>query len=225
MTRHIFLDFDGTLVDSSEGIHMAFTRACEEVGIKAPPLTEFRSCIGPPIQVLARQLVPEIESDRLEALRLRFRAEYDHKYYSQVQWHEGVIEGLKQLHAQADASLSIVTNKPTQPTNSLVADARIADLFASIIGIDFRVTLGEGKVFSSKKEAISYALSRTLCSREGAVYVGDTPSDQKASLECDVAFIAATYGFHLWLPHELEGTTAAGSFAGVMDCLKRMAGN
>jgi phosphoglycolate phosphatase len=219
---HIFLDFDGTLVDSSEGIHIAFTRACEEVGINAPELNEFRRCIGPPIQVLARQLVPEIETHRLETLRLKFRAEYDHKHYARVQWHEGVIEGLHKLHAQEETSLSVVTNKPTQPANALIADAGIADLFQSIVGVDYRVLNRSGSVFSSKNEAISYALALTDCPSEQAVYVGDTPSDQRASKESGVAFIAATYGFHLWLPHELEGTTAAGSFDDLVECLYRM---
>lgn len=220
---HVFFDFDGTLVDSSEGIHIAFTLACEEVGIKAPLLSEFRACIGPPIQALARQLVPEIEAHRLEKLRLKFRTEYDHKHYARVQWHEGVIEGLLKLHAQEETRLSVVTNKPTQPTNALIANAGIADIFESIVGVDYRVPNGIGPVFSSKKEAITYALALTDCPSQQAVYVGDTPSDQRASQESDVAFIAATYGFHLWLPQELQGTTAAGSFDEVVECLYRMA--
>lgn len=220
---HIFLDFDGTLADSSEGIFHAFVSACEEAGVNAPPLSEFRACIGPPIQVLARNLIPNIESDQLEILRLKFRAEYDHKHYAQVQWYAGVIEGIKYLRTWKATSLSVVTNKPTQPTNSLLGNAGISDLFQAVVGVDYRLNNKIGTVFCNKKEAIDFALMHTDCPSERAVYVGDTPSDLKASKECGVAFIAATYGFHSWLPGELEGTAGAGSFEEVVGCLRLMA--
>jgi phosphoglycolate phosphatase len=222
---HVFLDFDGTLADSSEGIHLAFTHACEEVGIVAPALNQFRPCIGPPIQVLARKLIPEIETNRLETLRQVFRAVYDHKYYERVEWYEGVIEGLKFLRGREYMRLSIVTNKPTKPTIDLISNAGIQDLFESVVGVDYMVTKGSGLVFRSKKEAISYALKATDCPSEQAVYVGDTPADRTASLESGVAFIAATYGFHLWQTQELEGTATAESFGDVMRCLNLLAGS
>jgi phosphoglycolate phosphatase len=219
---HIFFDFDGTLADSSEGIYGAFVHACEEVGISAPGLSEFRSCIGPPIQILARQLLPGIESDRLEALCLRFRSEYDQNCYTRLLWYEGAIEGLRRLRTLESTRISVVTNKPTQPTNNLVASAGISDLFDYVIGVDYRIANKSGAVFGSKKDAISYALALTQCPVKQAVYVGDTLSDQKASQDCGVAFIAAIYGFYSWQKHELKGATVAGSFEEIVECLYLM---
>lgn len=216
---HIFLDFDGTLADSSEGIHAAFTHACQEVGIQSPPLSEFRSFIGPPVQELTRQLMPGIGADILEKLRLKFRAEYDHGCYSRFQWYDGVLEGLQVLYAEEQASLSIVTNKPTRPTNDLLQSAGIARLFKYIVGVDYRVVNGLGSIFSCKKEAMLFALSLTGCPAEQAVYVGDTLSDQKACQESGVEFIAATYGFYSWQPQELDGITNVRSFGDAVDTL------
>lgn len=218
---HIFFDFDGTLVDSSEGIHIALVNACKQVGIKGPELNEFRACIGPPIQEIIHRLIPEIEHDQLEAIRVGFRSEYDQRYYSRVKWHQGVIEGLTRLHALDGTSLSIVTNKPTQPTNALLSEAGITNLFKSVMGVDYRVKNGNGPIFGSKKEAICYALDFTDCPSTQAVYVGDTISDQKACQASGVEFVAATYGFHLWHPQELMGFQAAGSFEEVVRCLEQ----
>jgi phosphoglycolate phosphatase len=215
----IFFDFDGTLVDSSEGIHIAFTRACEDVGIKAPDQSDFRSHIGPPIQQLALQFFPDIEPDRLEIFCMKFRREYDNKYYKYVQWHEGVIHGLKLLYASGSASLSIITNKPTVPTSALIASAGIMDLFETVIGIDYRVVNGVGSAFGCKRDAICYALSLSESPVDRSVYVGDTPSDQAACLDSGIHFIAATYGFHLWLPEQLQGLTSARSFGEVLSSL------
>ena len=217
---HIFLDFDGTLADSSQGIYAAFVVACQEVGVNAPNYDEFCACIGPPVQVIAKKLVPDIGAERLELLRLRFRFEYDHKYCSAIRWYEGVVEGLHWLSAQADVRLSIVTNKPTHPTNHIIHSAGIGDLFSCVIGIDYRDKNSIGTTFDSKSEAIDFAMSLTQCPRERAVYVGDTPSDRQASQQQEIRFVAATYGFHLWQPSELEGTVAATSFADVIAALE-----
>ena len=222
-TMHIFFDFDGTLADSSEGIYTAFVHACASVSIDPPALSEFCSCIGPPIQIVARQLLPGIQSDRLEALRLKFRAEYDKNCYAQIRWYEGALKGLRLLRSLESTRLSVVTNKPTQPANALIASAGISDLFDYVIGVDYRVANKSGSAFDSKEEAISYALALTQCPVRRAVYVGDTLSDQSASKASGISFVAATYGFYSWQPHELEGTNIAGNFGEIVECLCLMA--
>jgi phosphoglycolate phosphatase len=213
------LDFDGTLANSSQGIYAAFVAACKEARIHSPDFDQFCAYIGPPVQVIAKKLVPDIEVERLELLRSRFRLEYDNKYFSMVQWYEGVLEGLNWLALQPDVCLSIVTNKPTQPTNNIIQAAGIGALFSCVVGIDYRDRNSAGSAFDSKSEAIDFALSLTQCPRERAVYVGDTPSDRQASEQQEIRFIAAGYGFHRWQPTELEGTVAASSFADVIAAL------
>ena len=217
--KHIFLDFDGTLADSSEGIYVAFAAACQEAGIVAPNFDQFCACIGPPIQVIAKKLVPDIGTEQLELLRTSFRAEYDNNHHAKVRWYDGVIEGLHWLASQPDVRLSIVTNKPTQPTNNIIRLAGIEPLFSCVIGIDYREKNTIGSIFTSKSEAINFALSLTHCAREKVVYVGDTPSDRQASLQQEIRFVAVTYGFHQWQPSELEDTIAARSFADVITTL------
>jgi phosphoglycolate phosphatase len=217
---HIFFDFDGTLADSSEGIYLAFAVACKEAEIIAPDYDQFCACIGPPIQVIAKKLVPSISTERLESLRSRFRSEYDNKYYVMTRWYEGVIDGLRWLATIPDISLSIITNKPTLPTASIIRMAGIETLFTHVIGVDYREENSIGATFISKTEAIGFALSLTQCARERSVYIGDTPSDHQASLQQEISFVGVTYGFHQWKPIELEDIVAASSFAGAIAALK-----
>lgn len=217
---HVFLDFDGTLADSSQGIYLAFAAACNVAGINPPERQVFSTCIGPPIQIIAKKLMPQIRPEQLESIRATFRAEYDNRYHPKLEWYDGVIDGLHWLASQTDIQLSIVTNKPTRPTVNIIGDAGIGSLFSCVIGIDYRVENSGGSIFQSKSEAIGFALSLTGCPRERALYVGDTPSDLQASMQNGIRFCAATYGFHQWQQNELEGTTSiASSFAEVITVL------
>lgn len=217
---HVFLDFDGTLADSSQGIYLAFAAACKNAEICTPDLDTFCSHIGPPIQVIAKRLFPGIASDQLKKIRSCFRSEYDKKYYKMTDWYDGVIEGLCWLASKPEVHLSIVTNKPTQPTTNIITTAGLESLFNCVIGIDYRNLHAIGPTFDSKSEAIGFALALTNCPRQDALYMGDTPSDRQSSQQNRIRFVAATYGFHQWQPSELEGTVAARSFAEMITVLE-----
>lgn len=46
----IFFDLDGTLVDSSLGIHNAFTHTFKELGVPSPDAKTIRGFMGPPLE-------------------------------------------------------------------------------------------------------------------------------------------------------------------------------
>ena len=46
----IFFDLDGTLVDSSIGIHNAFSYTFKELGVPCPDVKTIRSFMGPPLE-------------------------------------------------------------------------------------------------------------------------------------------------------------------------------
>ena len=45
---HIFFDLDGTLVDSSEGIHNGFVQTFERLGLSVPSDKKIQSFMGLP---------------------------------------------------------------------------------------------------------------------------------------------------------------------------------
>lgn len=202
MANHLILDFDGTLADSSPGIYQSFQVACYKANVSCPEFNDFCAKIGPPIQSIATHFFPFLSNDALELIRREFRGNYDATGYKNTSWYEGVAETLLTLKSLRHISLSIVTNKPTAPTVSLVCAAGLNDCFDYIVGIDFPVTQQRGQPFKSKSNALNYLLRKHGLSTENSIYVGDTPNDKHAAASCDLAFVAALYGFHHWKPDE-----------------------
>ena len=46
----IFFDLDGTLVDSSIGIHNGFTYTFDQLGVSSPGAKTIRGFMGPPLE-------------------------------------------------------------------------------------------------------------------------------------------------------------------------------
>ena len=208
MLMHLFFDFDGTLADSSPGIYASFELACKSLNLNAPAYEVFCDNIGPPVQLLARRFFPELGDGQVEAFRQTFRNDYDTERFRLCEWYEGVKPTLQALVESAGASLAVITNKPTRPTVELLSAAGLISFFKLVVGIDYQVTAGIGPVFSNKAEAITFVHSQLPESRSGAIYIGDTPSDRKASLACGLEFIAATYGFHRWQTGEIGASSS-----------------
>lgn len=201
----LFFDFDGTLADSSPGIYASFEFACKCQELTAPAYTVFCAAIGPPVQVLARHFFPKLGVTELERFRQTFRQDYDQDRFRLCHWYDGVEPTLLTLSQIPGARLAIVTNKPTTPTVELLKAAGLLRYFEIVVGIDFPVTQDSGPMFTQKSEAINLAKRRLPSNTAIGFYIGDTPSDQRASLDCGLEFIAATYGFHCWQDTELNG--------------------
>ena len=61
----IFFDLDGTLVDSSIGIHNAFTHTFKELGVPSPDAKTIRGFMGPPLESSFATCLPKTKFLRL----------------------------------------------------------------------------------------------------------------------------------------------------------------
>lgn len=194
----ILLDFDGTLVDSSKGIYNAFCSAAYQVGLEPPTLCEFKELIGPTIDKIASQLYPNVEQSLLAELHRQFRHNYDSTHYANTCWYPGTLETLVKIKDRFHLSLCIVTNKPTQISRKILVELDTPDIFDEVVGNDYLELRDQGVPFTSKSAAIDYTLDKLRYTSSSAIYLGDTMSDFSASVNSNVAFIAATYGFYDW---------------------------
>ena len=195
--KYLFIDFDGTLADSSEGIYKSFCSACYECKIKPPKLQKFKNEIGPPIQKIAVKLLPNIKELELNKLTNIFRKDYDKESYKILKWYPRINETLNILKRYYKLNFVLVSNKPTLLCQRLIREKKLENYFDLIIGIDFKLKIG-GKVFSNKAEALNYSLKKLKLEPNEAIYIGDTLSDKKNCLKIGMKFIAATYGFYRW---------------------------
>ena len=79
----VLFDFDGTLVDSSEGIFKSLIYAFEADGRDIPPESELRKFIGPPIYDSFKTLYGYAD-DKIEWMVLKYRERYKTKGYKEV---------------------------------------------------------------------------------------------------------------------------------------------
>lgn len=219
--KYIFFDFDGTLVDSSEGIYRAFAKSCNQIKVYCPSIETFKSLIGPPIREIAATCIPGISSTELHVFEKHFRHHYDSEDFLFVKWYPGALEWISST-CQHILPFYIVTNKPTLITKSIISSAGIGNCFVDVIGIDYRVVNRTGIPFKDKSDAINFLLTSLNINPCSVLYLGDTPSDLKSCFKNNVKFVAATYGFHDWSSQEIGTNLRASSFKDVINIVSNV---
>lgn len=195
---HLMLDLDGTLIDSSSGIYNSFSVACNSLGLTCPQFSNFVGLIGPPVERIVESIYPELSSIRVQDFKSIFRQDYDSHSFLDASWYPGTLKMLDFLSGIPQLTMTIVTNKPTEPATQLIKNSGLLSCFSRIIGIDYPASSNVSSRFSSKAQALEYVLRTSSSCHTSNIYVGDTPSDQKACAICHIPFVAALYGFHCW---------------------------
>ena len=105
-----FFDLDGTLADTDADIRGSWKAALADLGIDCPNFD--RDFIaGPPIEEMARTLMPERYTDELaQAIREGFGRHYDGDGFPQTREYPGVMDAVRRLKARGDG-VWIATNK------------------------------------------------------------------------------------------------------------------
>lgn len=188
MTRAIVFDLDGTLVDSAEGILLAFRKVFADAGIEpVRPLS--RGVIGPPLRRTLELLTDGAAPAMLDMLAARFREAYDGALCAQASAYPGIDALLRQLHA-ADTPLFIATNKRTVPTLRIVEARGWATLFG-----DVRCSDAGGAVQSDKRETLATLVRERGIDRGASLMVGDSIDDAEAAQRAGLRFIGVRWGY------------------------------
>jgi phosphoglycolate phosphatase len=216
----LFFDFDGTLADSSPGIYASFELACSSLNLTAPLFHEFCEAIGPPVQRIAHRFFPDLTDSEIEEFRQTFRDDYDNERFRLFNWYEGVKPTIQALAALPGCRLTIVTNKPTNPTLELHRMGGLSTFFDLVVGIDYLLHHGTGSAFRTMAEAIKLAHAHLGKGDAPAIYIGDTPLDRDASQACGLEFMAATYAFHRWHDSELSPSFSISTLADLIPLLE-----
>ena len=109
---HIFFDLDGTLIDSSEGIHNGFVQTFERLSLPVPSDQKIRSFMGPPLEVTFKE---EISEDGAEQAVQLYRDYYGTKGQFEAHLYDGIREVLEKLSQNPNKKIYITTSK-NEPT-------------------------------------------------------------------------------------------------------------
>jgi phosphoglycolate phosphatase len=197
--RLVLFDLDGTLVDSSPGIHAAVRYAVAALGLPEPTAPQLRGMVGPPLQdgfalVLG---VPVADVPRAVAA---YREHYAAGALLQATAHDGIPELLADLRA-ADATLAVATSKPEPFAVRLLEHTGLLPAFASVHGATM-----DGLV-RHKDQVVAAALAAHPDGRD-PVLVGDRSHDVLGAAAHGLPCVGAGWG-----PAEDGELEAAGAVA------------
>ena len=202
--RAILFDFDGTLVDTFDGIVEGVQRMRARLDAPPLPTDEIRSHIGWGLGNLVGQSHPQLDplrpdklptdggplplsADDLRRVIALFRAEYARVLMLNTRPYPGIPSLCRRL-VSADVPLGVVSNKPERFTRQILAALGMADPFAIVLG---------GDSLPRKKPdplQIHHAAEILDISAAECVMVGDSALDVQAAQAAGAISCAVTWG-------------------------------
>ncbi len=181
---HIFFDLDGTLVDSSEGIHNGFVQTFERLGLPIPSDQKIRTFMGPPLEVTFKQEVSE--EGAAKAVKI-YRDYYETKGQLEAHLYDGIKEVLEQLSKDPNKKIFITTSKNEPIALEMCQHLGITEYFEGIYG--------STPTAFHKADVLHRAITENQAPKDQSVIVGDTKFDLIGGKTVGIKTIAVTWGF------------------------------
>jgi pyrophosphatase PpaX len=180
----VIFDLDGTLIDTVPLIVASHRHALATVLGRELPEADLRDGIGRPLLEQMRVF----DEGRAQELFDVYR-EFNHRVHDDyVRAFDGMLELCDELRARA-IPIAVATSKMLDAV--LLAYGVIPGLEERI---DAMVTIESTATHKPGPEPILHALQLLGRTAEGAVYVGDAPSDLQAARAAGVAAVGVTWG-------------------------------
>lgn len=181
MIRSILFDLDGTLLDTLDDLANSVNYALRTHHLPERSHTEIRSFLGNGIRNLMLDAVGRGMSDEaFEPVFQTFRTYYVEHCLDKSKPFAGIIDLLKALQ-QRGITMAVVSNK-LHPAVVELNERFFKDYITSAVGESATIRR------KPNPDAVLAALSELGCSKDEAVYVGDSEVDlhtaQNAGMQC-----------------------------------------
>ena len=196
---YYIFDFDGTLVDSSEGIYNSIIYALKEFGIEENDREKLRYFIGPPLFHSFKHIygVNDEESNWLVA---KYRERYKVKGCAESLVYDDVPEMLKALKERGK-KIAIASSKPKQFVDEISKHLGIFEYYDFVSAETF------DKTHSSKEDLINTVLEHfENPPKEKCLMIGDRFYDIDGAKATELDSAGALYGLG-----EIQELTTAGA--------------
>lgn len=185
MIEAVLLDFDGTIVDTTELIYQSMRHAVGEVLGRELPRETLMANVGQPLPHQMELLDPERAQELLEAYRLHNEEHHE----DLIRAFPGVDVSLARLR-NAGLSLAVVTSKP-RPSVEMALDS--FPVLRSLM--DAFVTMEDTKEHKPHPAPLFKGLELLgNVPPEKAAYIGDAPFDVTAARGAGVLSVAVSWG-------------------------------
>lgn len=185
MSKAIFFDLDGTLVDTSGDILASLSHAAIEVGYGSTVFS--RNLIGLPVRSIFEQAIQGLSEDDLLALESSFRQHHDN--HPMVHWkpYDGLDELLGFLHENA-LRYYVVTNRPRTGVVNLIRSG-----FSVIPETQFFCLQELGS--DSKASLLGFVLKQQGINPNESMLFGDHQGDISAGASNSIESYFCSYGY------------------------------
>ncbi len=183
----VLFDFDGTVIDNSEGIYNCIRYALDKKGL--PPLSEetLRRFIGPSLFDSFMWYCTDNPEEANELVDL-YRERYAPVGTTELYVFDGMKELLKKLRGDG-IKTAVCSSKPHKFVCKIAEEQGLSELFDALFcpGLSSHV--------SDKSGLALEAIKHFGVLKEEAVLVGDTKFDISAAKDAGIECIGVLYGF------------------------------
>lgn len=183
----ILFDFDGTVIDNSEGIYNCINYALGKMDMPLLPEEILRRFVGPSLfdsYMENCEPVPE----RAELFMQLYRERYAPTGHTECRMYDGMRELLVKLNADG-YRVAVCSSKPLDFVKKIARNLDMYDLFS------YYSCPGFSSVTSSKSELIGLAAAYFDVPPEKVLMIGDRRFDIEAAKEAGTASLGVRYGF------------------------------
>ena len=191
---NLIFDVDGTLWDTTKVVADAWQRAVDEVGGSQTKLTpeRLKGEFGKPMDVIAKNLFPEIENDEERNKLIELCYKYEEEYLNSLTdeemdniLYDKVRETLTKLKEEHD--LFIVSNCQNGYIELFLEKSKLGHLFNDFLCF--------GDTNAPKGITIKQLMMNNHLLEKHTLYIGDTIGDFEATLLAGIKFVFCKYGF------------------------------
>ncbi len=187
MKKLILFDFDGTVIDNSEGIYNCIKYALDKKGLKPLSQQQLRSFIGPSLFDSFMWNCTD-DKDVAEELVSLYRERYKPIGSTQVRVYDGIRELLERLKNEGYLT-AVCSSKPYEFVTKIAKEQKLEQLFDGFFCPSFQCHL------SDKSSLALEAIKLFGVKKEQTVLVGDTRFDIAAARDAGIECIGVLYGF------------------------------
>lgn len=185
--KAVFFDFDGTIMDTSEGIFEGGRVAMTELGFSIPADANWRNFIGPPLAECFRIVFDIQDKATLDKLVEHYRAYYHKSGLTKAKFYPGIVDVIHELKKRG-YKIGIATMKNEDLATAMCKHFGIYDYIDGIFGLNLEGTNRKADVL--KDGFKKFDLKPTEC-----VLVGDTPIDAEGAQLAGCDCIKCDWGF------------------------------
>jgi phosphoglycolate phosphatase len=187
-TCSVFLDLDGTLIDSQPGILASCLAALRVLGHEPDQTFDIRRSIGPPLEDVMRGLLQPYGDDRVSEAVAAYRQHYGESGLLGSQPYPGIGSSLEEMQ-QAGLRIYLATSKRETFASRILQHLGFAKYFDGIHGSV------PGGGLDHKPELLAHIVSQHGVSPARSVMVGDRRYDISGAHAVGMRGLGVLWGY------------------------------